>query len=139
MSVWYAVVEHLGTINELAGQEVKISAVRMWHDGRAQGSYAHDAVAKLAEGRAWCRVFPTGSQVPTRGGIMRVRTGFGVGATYADMLSADEMLERVKTELETEREARRTAESERDALLAEVQRWRERASERAADLAEAHA
>jgi hypothetical protein len=126
-AAWYAVTDHVGSIYDLAGQEVTIARVRMlaeWSDVDVRGS-----MNITANGRAWCRVFPTGSQVPTRGGIMRVRTGRGAATGGADMLSADEMLERVKAERDAATEALRMVIGERDHLRGEVKRWRERATD----------
>jgi hypothetical protein len=127
-AAWYAVVDHVGSIHDLAGQEVTIALVRRLHE--YSPCVELDAVARLANGRAWCRVYPTGSQVPTRGGIMRVRTGQGTATGGADMLSAEQLIERLQRDLETERDALRLVTGERDHLRGEVQRWRERASDR---------
>jgi hypothetical protein len=127
---WYAVTDHVGSIYDLAGQEVVIAAVRMLGDTWPGAPDVHATMAPIARGRAWCRVFPTGSQVPTRGGIMRVRTAQGVGTVYADMLSAEQLIERLKADREAATEALRMVMGERDHLRGEVQRWRERAMDR---------
>jgi len=129
MSVHYfAVTHHVGIIQDLIGQDVVIAVARALRTEWPET--VEEIMAETAQGRAWCRVFPTGSQVPTRGGIMRVVAHHKLlGGPGADMLSADEMLVRVRAELENEREARVAAERERDHLRAEVQRWRERAAE----------
>lgn len=122
---YYAIVEHVGSIADLSGQEVTIAAVRMLREGYVTTS----AIEETAKGRAWCQVFPTGEQVPTRGGIMRVRPHYGTGQGYADMLSADEMLARTRAENERLRDALRAAEQGRDLAVAENLRWRERAAD----------
>jgi hypothetical protein len=129
-AAWFAVVDHVGSIHDLAGQEVAIALVRRMDVTMSRTTYEIDRTMQaIANGRAWCRVFPTGSQVPTRGGIMRVRTG-GDGTACGDMLSAEQLIERLRRDLETERDALRMVTGERDHLRGEVQRWRERASDR---------
>jgi hypothetical protein len=141
-AAWYAITDHVGSIHDLAGQDVTIALVRMSVTGAP--SFAN-LVAMEAGKHAWCRVFPTGSQVPTRGGIMRVygchhdgplareRRASGSeppDAPWAQMLSAEQLIERLRADLETEREALRLVTGERDHLRGEVQRWRERAADR---------
>jgi hypothetical protein len=128
-TAWYAIVDHVGDIRDLVGQEVVIARVRTSVLGAVIGL---DATARYmsepAAGRAWCRCFATGLQVPTRGGIMRVRAHYGTGAVLADMLSADELLVRARDELVIANEALRMVIGERDHLRGEVQRWRDRAA-----------
>jgi hypothetical protein len=125
-AAWYAVTDHVGDIGDLVGQEVTIACVRRFETS------AVNAIARLMEldanGRAWCRVTPNGSQVPTRGGLMRIQM-VAAGATVGQMLSADEMLERVKAERDAATEALRMVIGERDHLRGEVKRWRERATD----------
>jgi hypothetical protein len=146
-AAWYAVVDHVGSIHDLAGQEVTIALVRRMDVTMSRTTYEiKRTMDTLASGRAWCRVMPTGSQVPTRGGMMRVYSGChqdgplarerrasGPGspdAPWAQMLSAEQLIERLRRDLETEREALRLVTGERDHLRGEVQRWRERAADR---------
>jgi hypothetical protein len=133
-AAWYAVVDHVGSIHDLAGQEVTIALVRRMDVTMSRTMYeVARTMNTLANGRAWCEVYPTGSQVPTRGGIMRVRTGRGAATGGADMLSAEQLIERLRRDLETERDALRMMTGERDHLRGEVERWRERAADRRPD------
>ena len=125
-AAWYAIVDHVGDIRDLIGQEVVIVAVRRLPEWPLTVA---EEMPKTASGRAWCRVFPTGEQVPTRGGVMRVVAWHkALGNVGADMLSADEMLVRVNAELETRTDALREMTSDRDRWQAEAMRWRERAA-----------
>jgi hypothetical protein len=123
---YYAITDHVGAREDLAGREVKIAFVRTL---AAECRDVADTMHNTAAGRVWYRCFPTGNQVPTRGGIMRVRDSSecGIGSICADMLSADEMLVRVRADLESERDTLRLVTRERDHLRAEVERWRARA------------
>jgi hypothetical protein len=129
-AAWYAVADHVGSINDLIGQEIKIELVRMLTDEWRRIADVDATMNVQANGRAWCRVFPTGSQVPTRGGIMRIVNFTDPGdPPFGVMLSADEMLERVKTQLDFITAAYGIVERERDHLRGEAQRWRERAAD----------
>jgi hypothetical protein len=110
-AAWYAVVDHVGSIQDLAGQEVTIALVRRFDEPCPEFAATMEP---LANGRVWCRAFPIGSQFPTRGGYM---------------LSAEQLIERLRRDLETERAALRLVTGERDHLRGEVQRWRERAAD----------
>jgi hypothetical protein len=130
-ATWYAIVDHLGPIDDLIGREVTIAAVRMMSVTMSRGTYEiRRTMTTMANGRAWCRVVPNGSQVPTRGGIMRVHAEPPLEEPLGVMLSADEMLVRVKAERDALAESLREMTSERDRLRDEVQRLRERAAER---------
>lgn len=124
-AAWYAIVDHAGPITDIVGQDAVISRVRMLAGPLEE---ARPIIELDAAGRAWCRAFPAGSQVPTRGGVMRVIAcdpdPFGI------MLSADEMLVRVKAERDALAESLREMTGERDRWQSEAMRWRERAAER---------
>jgi hypothetical protein len=120
-AAWYAIVDHAGPSADLVGQDAVIARVRMLAGPLEE---ARPIIESDADGRAWCRAFPAGSQVPTRGGVMRVIASepepFGI------MLSADEMLVRTKAERDALAESLLAMTSERDRWHGEAMRWRER-------------
>lgn len=144
---YYAVTEHVGPLSDLFGQEVTIALVRS--TGKVSDMDAE--MNRISDGRAWCDVMPNGTQLPTRGSIMRVHEHCGDGlliqdrkirgraphAPYGLMLSVEELLVRARDDVATAKADIKWLERQLADARADAHRWRSRCYPTAADIVQA--